>query len=170
MRQRVHLAAATVGFLTILTFWVSTVISELFGSAHLITTVKQAIPWGLLVLAPALMTTAATGFSLAGARLEPRIRSKKRRMPFIAGNGLLVLVPAAVYLDYLATNASFGAAFYGVQAIELLAGAVNLTLMALSFRDGIALARRRAGPGRSTPARPADVGAGIAGRPGRREM
>jgi hypothetical protein len=148
VRQRVHLVAATVGFLTILTFWVSTVSSELFGSAHLIATVKQAIPWGLLVLAPALMTTAATGFSMAGARRGPRIRSKKRRMPFIAGNGLLILVPSALYLDHLATNASFGAAFYGVQAIELLAGAVNLTLMTLSFRDGLVLARRPAGPGR----------------------
>jgi hypothetical protein len=142
MRQRVHLTAATIAFLTILTFWVSTVTVELFGSDHLIRTVKHAIPWGFLALVPALAVTAATGFSMGRASRAPLIRAKKRRMPFIAGNGLLILVPAALYLAHLATIGSFGATFYTVQAIELLAGAVNLTLMSLNIRDGINLARR----------------------------
>lgn len=143
MRQRVHLAAATVGSLTMLTFWVSTVISEVFGSDTLVTTVKQTIPWGFLVLIPALGATAASGLSMTRASSSSKIRAKRRRMPFIAGNGLLILVPTALYLDHLATSASFGATFYSVQAIELLAGAVNLTLMSLNFRDGITLTRRR---------------------------
>src|SRR4051794_3411596 len=117
MLTRLHLTAATVGFLTILTFWVSTVTVEVFGSDNLITTVKQTIPWGLLILAPALAIAGATGASMSGAPSEPRIRAKRRRMPFIAGNGLLILIPTALYLDRLASRAEFGAVFYAAQTL-----------------------------------------------------
>ncbi len=42
-----------------------------------------------------------------------------------------------------AGSRSFDTAFYAVQVIELLAGAINLTLMGLTIRDGRAMARRR---------------------------
>ncbi len=139
MLKRVHPIAGLIGFLTILAFWTSTIASELLGSVDTISAVKQAIPWGLLLLAPALAITGATGFQMAGAPANPRIVSKKRRMRFIAGNGLLILVPAALYLAVLASRGEFGSLFYGVQAIELAAGAVNLTLMGLNIRDGLRL-------------------------------
>ena len=85
MLRRVHLTMATIGFLTILAFWSSTVVVELFGSDHAIADVKRVIPWGFLLLVPALAITGATGFALAGKRKGRRIRAKKRRMPFIAG-------------------------------------------------------------------------------------
>jgi hypothetical protein len=141
-----NLTAATIAFLTILTFWNSTVTAELFGSQRQIATLKHAIPWGFLLLVPALATTAATGYSMAGSSSSAGVRAKKRQMPFIAGDGLLVLAPTALYLDSLATRPSFGAAFYSVQALELLTGALNLTLMSLNIRDGINLARCRATP------------------------
>ncbi|MBC6459892.1 hypothetical protein [Actinomadura sp. HBU206391] len=140
--KRVHLIAATAGLLTILTFWISTVTVELFGSESLIITVKQTIPWGLLVLVPALAITGATGFSMSGASSEPRIRAKRRRMPFISANGLLILIPTALYLDRLASRGELGGAFYAVQALELITGAVNLTLMSLNARDGLRLTGR----------------------------
>jgi hypothetical protein len=65
-------------------------------------------------------------------------------MPFIAGNGLLILIPAALYLDRLATRAEFGAVFYAVQILELIAGAVNLVLMTLNACDGLRLTGRLA--------------------------
>jgi hypothetical protein len=142
MRRRVHPIAGVVGFVTILIFWTSTAASEMFGSVETITAVKRAIPWGLLILAPALAITGATGFRMAGVSTDPRVLSKKHRMPFIAGNGLLILVPAALYLAALASRGEFGNVFYGVQAIELVAGAINLTLMALNIRDGLRLAGR----------------------------
>lgn len=141
-RTSVHLIAAATGFLTILTFWISTVVSELSGSDTLIVSVKQAIPWGLLVLVPALIITGATGLPMSQASTTPGILAKKRRMPFIAGNGLLILVPAAFLLDGLASRGEFGAAFVTVQAVELIAGAVNLTLMSLNIRDGFRLTGR----------------------------
>lgn len=142
MLKRLHPMAGTIALLTILVFWLSTIASELSGSRALITAVKLAIPWGLLLLVPALALTGASGFRMAGASSDPRILKKKRRMPFIAGNGILILVPAALYLATLAAEGAFGTVFYTVQAIELVAGAVNLTLMSLNIRDGMRLTGR----------------------------
>jgi hypothetical protein len=151
MLKRVHPIAGVIGFLTILTFWLSTIASEMSGSRHVITEVKQAIPWGLLVLVPALAINGATGFRMAGGSHAPLIVRKKRRMPFIAGNGLLILVPVAICLDLLASRGEFGPVFYGVQTLELAAGAVNLTLMSLNIRDGLRLSGRTAATGAQAP-------------------
>jgi len=142
MLKRIHPIAGIIASLTILTFWTSTVASELLGSIETIAFVKQAIPWGLLILVPALAITGASGFRLAGTSSDFRLVRKKRRMPFIAGNGLLILVPAALYLATLASRREFGSHFYAVQAFELIAGAVNLTLMSLNIRDGLRLTGR----------------------------
>lgn len=147
MLKRLHPIAGIVGFLTILTFWVATATSEAFGSLPTITAVKQAIPWGFVLLVPALALTGASGFRLAGASADARIARKKRRMPIIAGNGVVILIPSALALAWLAGRGDFGPLFYAVQALELTAGAVNLTLMALNIRDGVRLTRRfRRGP------------------------
>jgi hypothetical protein len=142
MFRRVHPIAGAIGFLTILVFWTSTVASELFGSLATVAAVKQAIPWGLLMLVPALAAAGASGFRLAGPSTDAGILRKKRRMPFIAANGILILVPAALCLSGLAARGEFGTAFYAVQAVELVAGAVNLTLMGLNIRDGFRLTGR----------------------------
>jgi hypothetical protein len=63
-------------------------------------------------------------------------------MPFIAANGLLVLVPCAIVLSRWASAGSIDTSFYVVQAIELIAGATNLTLMGLNARDGLRMAGR----------------------------
>jgi hypothetical protein len=153
MLKRIHPIAGIVAMLTILTFWISTATSELFLSIDSVVAVKRVIPWGLLVLVPALIVTGASGFRMAGAAVaDPRLARKKRRMPFIAANGILILIPAALYLAALATRREFDGLFYAVQALELTAGAVNLVLMSLNVRDGLALTGRindrRTQPGR----------------------
>lgn len=60
----------------------------------------------------------------------------------IAANGILVLVPAALFLASKARAAEFDAAFYGVQALELIAGAVNIILLGLNMRDGFKMTGR----------------------------
>lgn len=126
----------------ILTFWCSTVLVELLGSEAAIAAVKQAIPWGFLILVPALAITGATGWKLAGRAKGPRIQAKKRRMPIIAANGLLILVPSGLYLSRLAAQGDFGTTFHAVQAVELTAGLINLILMSMSVRDGLRLTGR----------------------------
>ncbi|MFC9665222.1 hypothetical protein ACFVJ5_33770 [Nocardia sp. NPDC127606] len=142
MLSRIHPVAGTIGLLTILTFWTSTVVSELSGSKDAIIAVKQAIPWALPILVLALAATGGTGFRLAGDSTMPPILAKKRRMPFIAGNGLLVLIPSAITLSILAGRDEFGPLFYGVQALELVAGATNIVLMSLNIRDGFRITGR----------------------------
>jgi hypothetical protein len=58
--------------------------------------------------------------------------------------GLLILIPAALFLAAKARGGEFDAAFYAVQTLELIAGAINLVLLWLSMRYGLALAAGRA--------------------------
>jgi len=142
MKTGIHAIAGMIAFLTILAFWTSTAASELFGSVETIARVKAAIVWGLLLLIPAIAVTGATGMSLGKGRADVRVAAKKKRMPFIAANGLLILVPCAFYLDAQAAAGSLDTAFYAVQALELAAGAVNLFLIGWNMRDGLALTGR----------------------------
>lgn len=145
--QKIHPIAGGIAFVTILTFWVSTVTVEIFGSTAAIVTVKQAIAWGLLMLVPSIALTGISGFVLGGKSIAPIILAKKRRMPFIGANGVVVLAPSAIALAVLSARGDFGSWFLAIQAVELIAGLVNLTLIALNMRDGFALTRgRRARP------------------------
>ena len=74
---------------------------------------------------------------------------KGGRMKIVAANGLLVLLPSAFVLASWANAGRFDGAFYALQGVELLAGAVNFTLLLLNMRDGLRLS------GRLTPKRPA---------------
>ena len=140
--KMIHPVAGAIALLTILTFWLSTLFAELFGSEAFVVSVKSSIPWGFFVLIPALTTTGGTGFALSKGSRSGVVGAKLRRMPFIAANGLLVLIPAALFLAFKARAGEFDTAFYAVQALELLAGATNITLLALNMRDGLRLKGR----------------------------
>ena len=148
MPKKAHFIAGLLATLTIATFFLSTVIVELFGSHEAVAIVKSLIVMpGLFILVPAIAATGGSGFALSKSRQGRLVDSKKKRMPFIAANGLLVLLPSAIFLDRWASSGSFDTAFYLVQGVELLAGAVNLTLMGLNIRDGIKMSGRfRAAP------------------------
>lgn len=143
MKQKLHAAAGAVALLTISTFWLSTVIVELFGTHAQITSLKTAILYGMIVLIPALAATGGTGFSLGGKWRSPVIARKKLRMKIAAVNGMLILLPSAFFLAWSAQNGDFGMWFAVVQAAELIAGATNITLLSLNMKDGIALSRRK---------------------------
>jgi hypothetical protein len=150
MTKKLHLVAGVLATLCIAIFFVSTVIVELFGSALDVARVKALVlvP-GLFILVPAIAATGGSGFFMSKTRRGRLVDAKQRRMPFIAANGLLVLVPCAIFLERWAAAGAFGPAFYWLQAAELVAGAVNLSLMGLNIRDGLAMSGRR-GRSRST--------------------
>lgn len=143
MTKRIHLIAAVLATLTIATFFLSTVLVELFGSPEAVAGVKRliVIP-GLLLLVPAIAATGGSGFALSKSRRGVLVEAKKKRMSFIAGNGLLILIPCAIFLDLWASKGVFDIRFYLVQALELLAGGTNLVLMGLNMRDGLRLTGR----------------------------
>ena len=138
--HKIHLVVSAIATLCIATFFTSTVFVELFGTHEQIAAVKSliVIP-GLLILIPAIAMTGGTGFALSKQRKGKLVDSKKKRMPIIGANGLLILLPSAIFLDQWASAGSFDTKFYVVQGLELLAGAVNLTLMGMNIRDGLKL-------------------------------
>lgn len=142
MKKLIHPLAGAVAILTIATFWLSTAYSELSGSHEAVVLVKTLVPWGFLLLVPALAATGGTGFSLGKVRKAGLIGTKVKRMRFVAANGLLVLIPSALFLASKASAGELDTAFYGVQALELIAGAANLTLLGFNMRDGFKMARR----------------------------
>ncbi len=137
----VHRTAAAIAMLCIAAFWLSTVAVEAWGHPAAIAAVKRGILWGLLALIPALIVTNASGLRLGRRFPTATLRAKLRRAVAIAVNGLLVLVPAAFFLDALAQRGDFGPGFVAVQALELLAGAANFGLLAVNARAGWRLRR-----------------------------
>jgi hypothetical protein len=137
MVKTIHPIAGVLAILTIATFWLSTALAELFASQAVVTAIKMTIPWGFLVLIPALAAAGGSGFMISKGRRTGLIGTKIKRMPIIAGNGILVLIPSALYLALKARAGEFDTAFYAVQALELVAGAANITLLGLNMRDGL---------------------------------
>jgi hypothetical protein len=146
MPKHIHAVAGLVGLMTILSFWTSTVFSELFAGGETVALVKSMILKGMLILIPAMMVAGGSGRALAGGAGGAVVKAKKRRMAAIAGNGLLILAPSAFYLSWKANAGHFDGWFYGVQMLELVAGATNITLMTLNVRDGLRLSGSRTGP------------------------
>lgn len=137
MKKLIHPLAGIAAILSIATFWLSTALTELFGSKSSVVAVKTAIPWGFVVLIPALIAVGASGFALSKGRRVGLVATKLKRMPLIAANGILVLIPSALFLASKARAAEFDTAFYGVQTLELIAGAANIALLSLNMRDGL---------------------------------
>ena len=143
MPKKIHSLAGFLASLCIATFFLSTLGVELFGTHETVAMVKAWIVMpGLFVLVPAIAVTGASGVFLARSRKGRLVQAKKRRMPFIAVNGLLIMIPCAIFLNRWAAAGAFDTMFYAVQALELLVGAVNLTLMSLNIRDGMRMSGR----------------------------
>lgn len=145
---RSHAAAGALAFALILSFWGSSVSVELFADRPAIAAVKLAIAGCLPVLVAALATTGLTGRALAGPAPKGLVARKLTRLKLAAANGVLVLIPAAIFLALRAASAQFDLPFAIVQAVELVAGPVNLVLLGLNIRDGL----RMSGRGRTTVA------------------
>ena len=143
MPKKIHLIAGMLATLTIATFFLSTLGTELFGTHETVAMVKAWIVMpGLFILVPAIAATGGSGMFLSKSRQGRLVDAKKKRMPFIAANGLLVMIPCAIVLNRWAAAGTFDTTFYVVQALELLVGAVNLTLMGMNIRDGIKMSGR----------------------------
>ncbi|NYT68900.1 hypothetical protein [Pusillimonas noertemannii] len=139
MKSKFHAAAGALALLCIVTFWTSTLVSELFLSTAHVITVKNGILTAMWLLIPAMAVTGISGFVLARQRKGRLIDLKQRRMRFVAANGLLILVPCAIALARLANAGQFDTIFYAIQCVELLAGAANIRLLVLNARDGMRL-------------------------------
>ena len=107
MMKMIHPVAGTLALATILSFWLSTLLSELFADAATVALVKSLIPWGFLILVPAMALAGMSGFRLGKTWRGPVVAQKRKRMPVIAVNGILILIPAALYLSAKAQAGAF---------------------------------------------------------------
>lgn len=144
MKSKLHAIFGAVAILCITTFWLSTVVSELFLDQASVVVIKNAVLSGMWLLIPSMAATGGSGFSLAKGRGGRLVGVKGRRMKIVAANGLLVLLPSALMLASWANAGRFDSAFCVLQGVELLAGAVNFSLLALNMRDGLKLSGRLA--------------------------
>ncbi|MGY6026920.1 hypothetical protein [Streptomyces spinosirectus] len=148
MKSRVHAVAGVLALTLISSFFTASVVVEVFGDHDAVKAVKTVIVFALLGLVPCMAITGGTGRSLSARRLRaPLVRRKQRRIAVAAAIGLLVLVPCAVTLQAMAADGQFGTGFALIQAVELIGGAVNITLLSLNVRDGrlLTAASRRSG-------------------------
>lgn len=138
----VHKRAGFAALTLISSFFAASLLVEIFGTAAQIATVKQGIVYALGVLIPLMAATGLSGRALARGRPhDTLLRAKQRRMRLMALNAVLILIPLAVTLNIMAQRHDFSLTFALLQALELLAGALNVTLMIRNIRDGCALAR-----------------------------
>lgn len=148
MKSKLHAIFGSVALLCITTFWLSTVVSELLMDQASVAAVKNAVLNGMWLLIPSMAATGGSGSALAKGRGGRLVSVKGQRMKIVAANGLLVLLPSAFVLASWANAGRFDGVFYALQGVELLAGAVNISLLVLNMRDGLKLS------GRLTPKRP----------------
>ncbi|MGR5121043.1 hypothetical protein ACPV33_00010 [Vibrio harveyi] len=144
-----HRITSISAYLLIMSFFTSTVAVELFGDHHTTLVVKTYISYAIWAVVPLMAAAGITGSKMAPNVKKGPLAAKKKRMPFVAMNGILILVPAAIYLQHLAASNQFDTTFYIVQLVELLAGFTNLTLMTLNIRDARALKMPKKAPKRA---------------------
>ncbi|MBF0096135.1 MAG: hypothetical protein HQM04_07240 [Magnetococcales bacterium] len=136
MTKQLHRFSAYLAFLCVTVFWLSSITAELFLSTQAVVQVKHFIVSGLFLFIPAMAITAFTGMRMDRGGYLPRLEAKKARMPILAGNGLLVLLPCAIYLANKAMHGDLDRTFYSVQTLELLAGAIQWILLRRNLQDG----------------------------------
>ena len=145
MKSLLHAIAGTTAMIIIASFWISTLVSEVFLTHTAVAEVKHGILYALFLLVPLMAVTGGSGFSLG--KMKKGISSwnlildrKKKRMAIIVANAFLVMIPVAFFLNNKAASGEFDTVFYAIQVLELLAGGMQLALMSLNFRDGLKLA------------------------------
>jgi len=139
----IHKISGLIAFILIASFFVSSLFVDMFGDKTAVISVKSNIFAAIWLLIPLMAITGMTGMKMAPKVTSGPIGAKKKRMPFVALNGLLVLLPAAYFLKEMAINGEFNSLFYTLQTIELLAGFINLSLMGMNIRDAMTLKRGR---------------------------
>lgn len=139
---KIHGITGGLAFLFIASFWISTLISEVFLNHAAIVVVKQTILYAFIMFIPCIMICGILGMKMGGKSQYAPIAAKRKRMPIISLNGLVILLPCAFFLYFRAKIGQFDGVFYAIQALELIAGALNLTLMGLSIKNGLSLRKK----------------------------
>jgi hypothetical protein len=137
----IHAGASALALFTVVTFFTSTLITEISGNVEQIASLKENIFFALPLMLIAMPMVGLSGKKLAGKSNSPLVQRKLNRMKLIAINGL-ILVTLATLLYIRSRDLQLDNTFYLLQGLELLLGAVNIGLMVMSVRDGMLLSGR----------------------------
>lgn len=134
----IHASVSALALLTVVTFFTSTLIIEISGNVAQIADLKEKIFFALPLMLFAMPLVGISGKKLAGKSRSPLVQRKLRRMKFIAINGFVLIIVAAL-LYFRSRDLRLDHTFYLLQGAELLLGGINISLMILSMRDGMLL-------------------------------
>jgi len=138
---KIHVIGTIIGGFTLLSFFTSTLVSELLHDYNLIRNIKKLILWLLPLIIITMPSIALSGVRLAGKSKSPIFTKKLNRMKIIAFNGIF-LVLLALYLFIKSRKGEFDTFFWTAQILELLSGATNITLIILNIKLGFVLKGR----------------------------
>ncbi len=142
--SQAHAAAGILAFCLIGSFFIGSLISELSGNLVWIVHVKRTVFYGMWAMVLLVPLAALTGTKLAGKSRSATVENKRKRMRWIAPNGLLLLTLGS-YLYYKASQSEFDTLFRSAQLLEFALGFTNLLLLGLMIRDGFRLKRQYKG-------------------------
>ena len=144
--SKLHAAAGGIAILTILGLQAFIGWREASGYPVDLAASRTAALWVVgLVLIPALAAAGGSGAWLGRGWRGPVVATKRARMQVVAALGLLVLVPLAIGLWFLATQGWIDGRYHLLTRVETLAALVNVLLLGLNMRDGLRMrAPRRA--------------------------
>lgn len=138
---RIHVSTTIIATLTIAFFFVSSATAEIVGDETFIKKVKEVIFFLLPVMIVTMPILGITGNKLANKSQSPMVNGKRRRMKFIAVNGLILIFLASL-LYYRSHYLAIDNMFLAIQFGELAFGFTNLLLIGMNIRDGLQLSGR----------------------------
>lgn len=128
--------ASTTAFLMIVSFMLSSVVSEFIGNHVLIATVKRSIFYSLSLLILCMILTTVSTKKLASLHPNsPYYLISVKRIKLISLNGVIFLAPLATVLNYFAQKDNLNMTFYLLQSLELICGLINIFLFRKLFID-----------------------------------
>jgi len=139
---RIHILASIAALLLICTFFTASLLAELDSDIYVIRNVKRGILYAIPLLLVTMPVLGISGLKLAGNSRHSLVLLKKRRMKFIALNGG-ILIFLAIFLFYWSHYHKIDGIYLICQIIELLLGAVNLSLIGMNIKDGWTLSGKK---------------------------
>lgn len=133
--SKIHKVSGILALLVISSFFLSSLYGEINGSHSIILSIKTYIVFTIPIMLILMPTCAITGKKIAGKSKSLVVKSKNKRVKFIALNGI-ILITLAIVLYQRAANGEIDNTFLTIQIVEFVFGFTNIIMLGLMIRDG----------------------------------
>ena len=143
--HKVHKVAGIFVLLTLVTFFLSTIIIESLGDHEQIKWLKLLIMiFALGLIAPFTIIIGKTGKKVSKGHDPKMLKKKSKLFKTMQRIGPFVLAPTGIALYFMARSDSFNTVFYTIQLIELIAQLTSIVLIIIAINTGIQLRKMKA--------------------------